>query len=269
MWHARVAVPAAFDKMVLRDPRLRGRKWLRSGVIFFVSTHGSRISQIANFFAQRCTTLSILFFVAIASQLAHSVELSPYTNTEPFLPVANSSGTAHILDTQANRNEIGATDDEVIRHQAEVESQELSNREIEDPCIFDQQWTNIEKCDWAKRCSFDSSHIPYNEVCFCWLRSTSLSSFILIPWIILLFGMTSTVSGQCCMPLKLLCVSLPDSFLTPPMVRLATLLNLSETMAGCTLLAAANSAADIMTGAMAAYGNPSQLGIFSEFSVWY
>lgn len=50
------------------------------------------------------------------------------------------------------------------------------------------------------------------------------------------------------------------------MIHLATLLNLSEALAGCTIVACSNSAADILSGIIAAYSDPKQLGIFSKDS---
>lgn len=135
-----------------------------------------------------------------------------------------------------------------------------------DECEFNQQWSQEEKCNWSRRCSFDVSHISYSELSFCIVQSKSLSSTLLVIWLLILFWLTGTISGR---EKEVLCFDIiaADAFLTPAMVHLATLLDLSEPVAGCTVLAISNSVADIMSGATAAYSDPKQLGIFSRSCV--
>lgn len=114
-------------------------------------------------------------------------------------------------------------------------------------CLFLHEWSDQTKCEWAIRCSTGASHVPYNEIAFCWIKSSWLNTFVLLLWIAFLFWITGNIS---------------DRFLSAPMIHLATLLNLSEALAGCTIVACSNSAADILSGIIAAYSDPKQLGIF-------
>lgn len=130
---------------------------------------------------------------------------------------------------------------------AGVRPYELRQLEDDDCDEFMSSWEPSEKCDWAQRCTHGKSFIPYGVLAFCHVPKPPLILLFYLPWAILLFYLGGTVA---------------DNYLTPPMIRLAKILRISDSLAGCTILAMANATSDLQGGVSLAWSNPDALDLF-------
>lgn len=92
-----------------------------------------------------------------------------------------------------------------------------------------------------------SAYIPYKIVAETYFPNKLCALPVLLLWSIFLFFLGSRIS---------------ESYFTPAMVRLAAILNFSDSLAGCTLLAFANGSGDLLSGIITAVYQPEAIQFF-------
>ncbi|TGZ51946.1 Sodium/potassium/calcium exchanger 6 [Temnothorax longispinosus] len=109
----------------------------------------------------------------------------------------------------------------------------------EDDCSYVWQVSAAERCEWVKNTEdcYSDSVIQYTVLLFCYFRSEDMALFagglaLVLFWLLYLFLILGTTA---------------DNFFCPALAVIASVMHLSDSIAGVTILAFGNGAPDIFT----------------------